>query len=332
MISKDSLKKFLSCEDDTLLEKILLAFQNLEKIPQDQDAYIAFSGGKDSHCVLGIYLAYCKILGKEYEYDAVFSDTLLEEQSLYDVVDIVGQIKGLTLKRTLPIRNFFYYQFALGYPVPNYSNRWCTNYLKVKPMKNLSKGKVAITGRHKGESAVRDERLKKSCGSSECGMDLLKQGLDPISHFTNCDVWDTIFYLSGVVFPDNTFNRLSQMYEASESTKKGSLRMGCVFCPVVSVKTLQQRASKDVLYIRYLLEELRKARRINSPRTKKAGAIYIVDRFFIWKNLDKDLLIKKGFITREEVNEITSMLKNGSYPPTYKKEWIKQEHLKVVAQ
>ena len=75
------------------------------------------------------------------------------------------------------------------------------------------------------------------------------------------------------------------------------------------------------------LEELRKARRIKNQRTKKNGAIYIVDRRENWQTLDKQYLLGSNWITPKDIELIDESLKDDySYPPTYKRDWIDEQH------
>ncbi len=79
--------------------------------------------------------------------------------------------------------------------------------------------------------------------------------------------------------------------------------------------------------IRMHLEELRQARRIKNQRTKKNGAIYVVDRRINWQTLDKQYLLDNNWITQQDIAAIDeSLLSDYSYPPTYKREWIDEQH------
>lgn len=85
--------------------------------------------------------------------------------------------------------------------------------------------------------------------------------------------------------------------------EEGSLRMGCLICPVITVKTLSTNIEKD-LHLRGEIEMLRRARRITSPKTKNAGAIYIRDRRESWERI-KQYLLEQTYITYLEFeNEI----------------------------
>lgn len=315
-----------NCEDEQLLNKIELSIVNFNQLDLSKKYHLAFSGGKDSHALLIIFLLWKKIYGIDTtNFIIKFADTRLESDSLYQLIEnIENTVKDVNLERVLPQFSYWYYQLVIGYPVPDYRNRWCTGRLKVDPM-DLDKS-IPITGRHLGESLSRDNRLL--CKSGECGIDKIKNSYDPLLHFRNCDIWDLIYYANGTVLYEGVFNLLKSTYNQSED-KNGSLRMGCFMCPVVGVSTIKKNDTKEGLDFRLILEKLRKCRRINNPRTKKAGAIYIVDRRKIWQELDKEALLKLGYITKQEIKEINLLIQKDSYPKTYSQEWINLEHKRL---
>jgi 3'-phosphoadenosine 5'-phosphosulfate sulfotransferase (PAPS reductase)/FAD synthetase len=325
----DKLSKVLNCQDYPLLTKIRDAIDEFGNMPPAK-YHLAFSGGKDSHALLIVFLLWKKLSNSDtFNFRILFADTRLELDGLYKLIDsIEGSIDDVRFDKVLPTKSYWYYQFAYGYPVPDNFNRWCTGRLKIDPM-NLTKS-IAITGRHFGESAARDERLSNGCSSGECGVDKIKDSYDPIKHFRDCDVWDLIFYADGTVLYEGVFNALKSTYDGSTSDK-GSLRMGCFMCPVIGMKTLRKNDAPYGVEFREILEELRKSRRINNPRTKKAGAIYIDDRRYFWTRIPKHLLLVRGYITESEIQEIDNLLASDySYPKTYTKKWIDSEHSKIL--
>ncbi len=208
--------------------------------------------------------------------------------------------------------------------------------MKVQPLKKLKR--IPITGRHLGESTARDNRINKSksgCGSNECGTDKLK-AVEPIIHFRNCLIWDCLFYFDGSILYEGCFDLLKRTYKQAGDTPDGSLRMGCFMCPVIALSTIKKNLESgliddDGVNIRLHLEELRKARRIKNQRTKKNGAIYVVDRRVSWAGLDKEYLLNNNWITEKDIQLIDeSLLSEYSYPPTYKKDWIDEQHSIVL--
>ena len=246
-----------------LEQKIEQSYRVLDSLPVEGKYILAFSGGKDSHVVLGVYLSWCQSRSAALDIKVVFSDTGLEAPKLYGLInsaEIACKSKGLEFIQTKPdiSKSYWVIQFGLGYPVPTHRNRWCTNNLKVRPMQKV-KG-IPITGVHKGESSQRDKRLN-SCATGECGISDISNGVEPIREWRNCDVWDYItIYLDDVLYQGACDNIMS-MYEISES-QTGSLRMGCIMCPVVSEKRIRENVEKGIspsysIELREVLEKLR---------------------------------------------------------------------------
>jgi len=328
----DEIRNLLHCDDEPLLLKVAEAIATFASLDSNKKYHLAFSGGKDSHALLICFLLWKQIYNANTDNFVIkFADTRLETDELYQLIEnIENSVTGIKFERVLPEHSYWYYQFISGYPVPDWRMRWCTYLLKIKPMNDKS---TPITGRHLGESTIRDARLN-SCSSGECGVDQIKDSYDPIVSFRNCDVWDLIFYADNTIIYKDVFNVLKSTYSQSEN-EKGSLRMGCFMCPVMGLGSL---TSDPIRYkigfkIRLKLEELRKCRRINSPRTKKKGAIYISDRRLIWQQLDKQLLLDLKYITKQEVREINKLIQDDyAYPKTYSNDWIDSEHKRLLAQ
>jgi 3'-phosphoadenosine 5'-phosphosulfate sulfotransferase (PAPS reductase)/FAD synthetase len=317
-------------QSDVLFEKVRLAVANFNQLDLAKNYHLAFSGGKDSHALLVVYLLWKKMFNPKIKLTIKFSDTRLESDLIYQSIkNIENQLNGKELfERTYPVNNYWFYQFVIGYPVPDYRVRWCTSELKIKPMSHNKS--ISITGRHYGESEERDKKLKlDNCSSGECGIDRIKKSFDPILHFRNCDVWDLIFYADGKLLYEGVFRQLKKTYSQTQS-EVGSLRMGCFMCPVIGINTLRiDQSRQHGMSIRLTLEKLRGSRRLKSPRTGKNGAIYIEDRRTIWRELDKEILLKFGYITEIEIKEIDKLIQLDSYPKTYSQEWIKSEHERI---
>ena len=340
----DKIAKIINCEttEIRLLNAIALSVKNFQALPKEQQYILSFSGGKDSHVLLAIYHLYLKLGNEPLDLIVRFADTELEHKSLYESVNLTQKYcdwlchrpKGDRVQIPFEIvkgkHSYWYIQFAWGYPVPSHFVRWCTNNLKVAPM-SLSRKLKAITGRHLGGSKARDQRLK-SCGSDTCSTDKIQDKYDPLLHWTNCLIWDAIYYFDGNLLYKNCFNILKAQYEQAEDDKTGSLRLGCFMCPVISLKTLQDNfesglIDEKAIAVRNLLEELREARRIKNPRTEKNGAIYIEDRRKYWRILDKQYLINQGYLKIKDWEIIDKALKSDySYPKTYTKKWIDKQH------
>lgn len=321
-----------------LKQKIAWSWEVLYNLPRDQSYTLAFSGGKDSHVLLGIYLQWVSEGNEPLDLTVVFADTEIENPLLYDLINLARQRctdLGISFVIVSPElkNNFWVLQFGRGYAVPDYRNRWCTSKLKVRPI-NKIKG-TSITGAHLGESKERDRRI--NCGSGECGIDKLSGTIEPISIWSNCDVWDWIALHGDQVFYEGFINSIHQTYQISESSN--GLRFGCFLCPVIGLNTLKNNVDTGMappisMEVRRILESLRKAPRVNNQRTGKAGAISVDARIQHWEMLRKHLptLLKYRFITIKVVAEVQRLLKARSYPVTYKQDWIDSQEAILAKQ
>ena len=322
-----------TCEPD-LLDKIRGSLAVFETLPRDKKIRVSFSGGKDSHCLVALYLLYLHLGGEKLDLEIIFADTRLEHHSIYFSVE---KCRTFCEESEVPFvikkskKTFWYILFIRGYPVPDWKMRWCTSIMKVDPI-GKSKKRIVLTGRHFGESVDRDNRLK-TCGTDTCGADKMKNSIDPIIDWSNCNVWDFIFACDGLFLPKGCFSYLATQYEVAEDKKTKSLRMGCLMCPVIGISSTENNVkngiiSQDLANVYYFLREMRKnARRIISPKGK-LGSIYIEDRRKYWNRLDKQVLLDNKLITQEEVDEITTLLESSDfhYPRTYPREWIIEQH------
>jgi 3'-phosphoadenosine 5'-phosphosulfate sulfotransferase (PAPS reductase)/FAD synthetase len=328
----DDLDIFFIRYGEPLLGYLLAWFDKFYQKLKSYWFYIAFSGGKDSHVLLGVYLDWCRSRGKSLPVRVVFSDTFLESNRLYDLVDSAAEMcKRLGIpfiKVQPPTEQTFWIKLMLGYPVPNHMARWCTKYLKTDPMKKT--GGIPMAGSHAGESSKRDRRLN-SCGSTDCGIDQIENKIEAIAPWANCDVWDYLILKADTSLYVGASEKLMGLYDIAEN-EKGSLRMGCFMCPVVVKKRIEKQVEDGIIPefsipVRELIEELRVAPRILSPKTGKAGATLFEARRAFWNKLQPyiPLLQEYGWITNEIVQIIEEMMERRAYPPTYKKEWVEQQ-------
>lgn len=316
-------------------------FSVFESLSPDQSYHLAYSGGKDSHVLLGLYLQWLREKGIEplKNIRVIFADTDLESRQIYDLVEKVEElcerigIEFLRARHELE-KNYWVIQFGRGYPVPDFRVRWCTSYLKIKPMEKISKGSIAIAGSHVGESKQRNKRLN-SCGSTECGIDKISNKIEPIARWENCDVWDWILTQGDEALYPGFSELISETYDISSSTT--GLRMGCFHCPVIAASTTAKNREAGIIpeyseQIRLILDSLRTSPRITSPRTKKNGAILIDARIAHWKKIKPYFpqLRKDGYINDEIINMVDELLRDRSYPKTYNREWIKKQESLLV--
>jgi DNA sulfur modification protein DndC len=317
----------------TLEQKIEWSLKVFDSLDEEKEYRLAFSGGKDSHVLLGIYLKWRESRQKNLKLNVVFSDTLLESQQLYSLIELTEKTckaKEINFIRVKPLleHNFWVILFGLGYPVPNHRVRWCTSRLKIDPMEKTPG--IGITGSHFGESTKRDNRLKK-CGSNECGINELSNTVEPLAIWRNCDIWDWIILYSDSIIYNGVSSQLLSTYNIAED-KNGSLRMGCFMCPVIAQSTTVKLVNDGIvspitLKIREILEILRKKPRILSQRTKKNGAILVDARIEVWEKMKPffPVLLENNWIQPEVIHLVEEMLSKRTYPPTYKQDWIKEQ-------
>lgn len=210
---------------------------------------ITYSGGKDS--TLLTVLA-CEVLKRRISWapasiDVIYSDTLQEIPPMHRVAfRFLEYIRKLAFENDLPIsihivqpeweQTFWFLILGKGYPAPHRRFWWCTERLKINPVKKALRniknniGELAVlTGVRFGESDRRDGKMKRaaSClGEGECGQVLRYQGaLAPIAHWRTCQVWD---FLAGYAplwgWPTN---EVVDLYGDTQ------VRFGCWTCTLV---------------------------------------------------------------------------------------------------
>jgi 3'-phosphoadenosine 5'-phosphosulfate sulfotransferase (PAPS reductase)/FAD synthetase len=297
---------------------------------------LSFSGGKDSHALLAVYIYWMKITGKKLDMVVVFADTKLESRNLMATLDRVEKFCSdfdIEFIRTQPLRSFWMLLFGWGYPLPSWKLRWCTRALKVQPIERIKR--ITLTGVHYGESARRDHSISKralnssGCGSNECGATEIKDRIEPIVNWRNCHVWDWIAeaeLLHGCL-PEGTLNDLQSIYVVAQD-EHGSTRMGCEMCPVIAKSTLQEKADKGIssqlgLTLRGILDQLIEAKRLPCPKGGH-GAIHVDERIKVWVQIRPLLpqMVDAGLIAESDILEVELALKNRTYPPSYSSDHV----------
>jgi DNA sulfur modification protein DndC len=180
---------------------------------------IAFSGGKDSSAVIKIFLAaYRKLKNPNLKISLVYCDTGVENIVLDNYVkDVLRNLQFEFEAKKIPIRvaileapvfsRFFVRIIGRGYPPPTNNFRWCTKFLRIKPVTDFidrqatdgTRAKaILVLGLRRNESQQRDRSLKNV---RDVYWEKLRLGhslvnvFTPIIEFSLEDVWDTIFFL-----------------------------------------------------------------------------------------------------------------------------------------
>jgi DNA sulfur modification protein DndC len=304
---------------------------------------IAFSGGKDSTALVGLFLL---LREKNYDIDfeIVHSNTLMEMPYLDNHVNKIQKFckqKEIHFEYvTAEMKNRYMYNvLGKGLAIPNYNFRWCTDRLKIQPLKKAVKvGYIFCNGERLGESIRRDTKLKSlGCGgNNECGVEDQKKSfnvLRPIINWTQCQVWDFIAMMDITnVLPD-VFNYLSEIYSIN-SDSSGSMRTGCIGCPLVKKdKSLSAFAATHPIYqplenVGTIYRELtlshnRLKRKTNRNNKLQLGCISLSARYIAYQKMLKIENEVKQYepnfvlIYDDEKLEIENMHKKHIYPRGY---------------
>lgn len=228
-----------------LTETTLDAITTYHSNNPDKVVALSFSGGKDSTALVGVYLLALKQgLLRPNQFCVMHSNTTIEMpfmEAFVQYIKTLVESKGVTFYYlTAPLKHRFIYSvIGRGVAIPNRNFRWCTDKLKIKPLQNLLKtlpNHVTATGERLGESTVRDKKLS-GCGSSECGIkeqaEAMGDVIRPIINWQTCQVWDFLFMMQHEGVLPNAFDLLSNLYSINEDAK-GSLRTGCIGCPLIT--------------------------------------------------------------------------------------------------
>ncbi|RAZ45879.1 DNA phosphorothioation system sulfurtransferase DndC [Campylobacter hyointestinalis subsp. lawsonii] len=229
---------------------------------------VAFSGGKDSTCVLQlIYDMMIKLpkdrLNPTY---AILSDTLVEspniKEYLYDIVKAINEDAKrrnipfeIIITKPKPIDEFWVNLIGKGYPSPTRTFRWCTERLKIKPMKEIVKqitdkyGSAIMTlGVRKSESTNRKRSIEKR--------NLSEDGLSKHDDYQNVLIfspivqWDTDMVWNYLISQNpspwgKSHNKLFELYTQANGDECqfiidknqnscGGSRFGCWVCTLVN--------------------------------------------------------------------------------------------------
>jgi DNA sulfur modification protein DndC len=343
----------ISQEDLTFISSLPHVADSLQLIKADacsvDHRVVSFSGGKDSTALLALFFL-ARELGIIPNFSVINSDTRMEIPFLYSLINKHKEFceRNATKFHILlsPIENSFFYQLlGRGVAVPNRNMRWCTDRLKIRPaldfygrIRGENQTYFAYTGERLGESNNRDRKLKKEkgcgggneCGASEhgkaSGESLTKR---VIISWSTCQVWDFIFIAASMGLISPVFEELKYLYSYNEN-EKGSLRTGCIGCPVVAKdKALEAFAETNPHYkpltaVRGIYEELRQpSSRLVRPKRNCPGAIKLEKRE---EALEKILSIQQEvqkkepsftLISEEEVKLVYDLIRQKTYPRSY---------------
>lgn len=315
---------------------------------------LGFSGGKDSTALLSLlYKSLMELENPLKPVKIVYCDTGVEIPIFSSLVNMTfDALKNEAKSNNIPIEplivtprlddRYFVKVIGRGYATPSNKFRWCTDRLRVKPLKDTLKSKNAsftvLLGVRKGESAERDNVISEHKTTNKY---YLKQSnntnasiFSPIIEYTVDDVWRTIL--------DSEFPRsirkeeLKLYYEYIDEGNvdisdrlNGKGRFGCWTCTVVrkdkAMKSLINNGFTELqpLYnYRNWLMDIRddSACRCSKRRNGAAG----LGPFTLLARkemLNRLLIVEKesgyNLITNEEIDRIKCLWEEDLYNPNY---------------
>lgn len=242
----------------TATKAVELTIQSINTYAEKYNHWqISFSGGKDSTTLVTLILDLIKNqqIPQPQTLTVMYADTRLELPPLQaSALQILGEVqrRGYTSQIVMaPLdKRFWVYLLGRGVPPPNNSTlRWCTQQIKLTPMKQamqrlyqqIGEKILSFNGVRIGESAMRDRRIAVSCSKngSECGQgwfqrdlpDALCDKLSPLLHWRVCNIWDWLMLDA----PEKGFDTeiLAEVYGGDEAIEKNA-RTGCIGCPLAS--------------------------------------------------------------------------------------------------
>ncbi|WP_371346487.1 phosphoadenosine phosphosulfate reductase family protein [Ancylobacter sp. IITR112] len=236
--------------------------------PEHEHWAIAWSGGKDSTATLTViaHLIDAGRIAPPKTLTIFYADTRMELLPLYLAARRIMEqlaVRGVRCEvvRAPLDKRFLIYILGRGVPPPNNNTlRWCTRQIKVEPMQQalaarldeIGGSALMITGVRQGESAIRDQRIRMSCGKdgAECGQGWYQQVLPeakgirgriatlaPILHWRVCNVWDWLrIYAPMAEYGGWSTAAIADAYGGDEAEEINA-RTGCAGCPLASKDT-----------------------------------------------------------------------------------------------
>jgi DNA sulfur modification protein DndC len=238
-----------------------------EYIKDETPWYVGYSGGKDSSAVLTLLVnALVQLQSHHKKVVVVYCDTGVEIPTISDYVrktitSLTKECKELNIPIEFKIAKpklddrYFVKVIGRGYPPPTNIFRWCTDRLRINPVKSIIDDQTNATvllGVRLGESNERDNTIRNHSTDSR---HYLNQGtsakvkiFSPIINYNIRDVWSTIKYnslplsidgdLIGQLYKDAGAE--CPVYKESKGTPCGKGRFGCWTCTVVRKDTSVQ--------------------------------------------------------------------------------------------
>lgn len=308
----------------------------IEYMKESSPWLLAYSGGKDSSAVLKlISQAMANTVDHHRYVYVVFCDTGVENPLVTDFTKYAfRQINDFSKRKNLPISThilrpkmkdrFWIKVIGRGCPPPTNRFRWCTDKLRVNPLRDFCINHelinvTTVLGIRKGESQQRDRVITKYAKEDnylryyDSGNRLY---YCPIFNYSDDDVWSCLSNVS--VFSNRFYSKLSRIYGINEKCEDNidlykGYRMGCWVCTVVrkdkSAENLVKRGYTQLEpYLRFrnwlssFRDNPRYRRKKRRNGRKGPGPITIQGRSIVLsKVLKLQEEIKKKLITDSEL-------------------------------
>ena len=242
-------------KDSEAIEVIIKEYKK-----NDKPWYIGYSGGKDSSALLTLVFNALKQIDNFHKpITVLYCDTGVENPVVTSYVyEVITNITTECKMHKIPLKfeivkpklndRFFVKVIGRGYPTPTNIFRWCTDKLRINPVKNIierDREAVILLGIRNSESEQRDRTIAKHRTENDY---YLKQSgssknliFSPVLNHSLEEIWFTLRYNKLPISID--FNIIREIYQDAESecpvyreTKGkscGNSRFGCWTCTVV---------------------------------------------------------------------------------------------------
>ncbi len=338
---------------NTITEELIIKEYNNDQLPW----YIGYSGGKDSSTLLVlVFNALKKINYYHKKVCIIYCDTGVEIPIIRDYVyKTLSNIIIEAEKYKLPISihfakpnldDFYFVKIVgRGYPPPTNKFRWCTDRLRINPIKKLidnTNKSTILLGIRNGESNERDKVIKKHSTKNRFYQ---KQKSNtrvkifcPIIDYDIRDVWSTLMYSripSSIDFMKilelyKDAGTESPIYREEKGIPCGKGRFGCWTCTVIrkdkSVTSMIENGYhglKPLLEFRNWLIEMRDDSKYRASYrrngNKGLGPLTLEARKIVLEKLMKAQNKSKiNLIGRTEIARIKQLWNEDRNNPNYK--------------
>jgi len=222
---------------------------------------LAYSGGKDSSALLKlVYLALEGLRTKPKPVTVVYCDTGVEIPIIRSfVIKTLDNLSTEAVENDMPIRThivyppiqdrFFSKVIGRGYPPPTFKFRWCTDVLRIRPIRrflnSVNEQCIILLGIRKGESIERDRVISrhKTNYNHYFRQSGNKNALiySPIIEYEVPDIWSVLNEYSSprsidteklqILYGVLNARNVTNLNSSNVSNAKG--RFGCWTCTVV---------------------------------------------------------------------------------------------------